>query len=51
MNQDGHCGCSVRTELTDLHLDNHKSKKDKANWKMIIQHRTIASEDNEEVDY
>lgn len=47
MNQGGHYGSSARTELTDFHLDNYLSKKHKANWKMIIQHRINLSEDNE----
>lgn len=50
MNQCGHYGSSARTELTDFHLDNYLRKKHKANWKMIIQHRTNLSEDNEKVD-
>lgn len=49
MNQGGHYGISARTELTDLCFNNHLSKKCKANWKMIIQHRPNVSKDNEKV--
>jgi len=50
MNQGGHYGSSARIEPTDLCLDNHLSKKSKANWKMIIQHRSNVSDNNDKID-
>lgn len=50
MSQDGHCGSSARRELSDQCLDSQVRKKHKPNWKMIIQQRPNASEDDEEVD-
>lgn len=50
MSQDGYSGSSARRELSDQCLDSQLRKKHKPNWKMIIQHRPNASEDNEKVD-